>query len=118
MINGTALPNEKAQRKSPNSSPDVPNSKRAKVDLVEGTSSPSGEMDKAFKDLADTAKALKAQGEQRKAYLRRIEDLAVDPARVIKNPDAVMTSAYSQSLRDNANLLVMTKDARSLKPAD
>jgi hypothetical protein len=37
---------------------------------------------------------------------------------VVKNPDAVMTSAYSQSLRDNANLLVMTKDARSLKPAD
>jgi hypothetical protein len=31
--------------------------------------------------------------------------------------DGVMTSAYSQSLRDNANLLVMTKDARSMKPA-
>jgi hypothetical protein len=29
----------------------------------------------------------------------------------------VMTSAYSQSLRDNANLLVMTKDARSIKPS-
>jgi hypothetical protein len=121
VINGTALPNEKAQKKSPDSSPDFPNPKRAKIDLAEGTSSPSGEMDKAFKDLAETAKALKAlkaQGEQRKAYLRRIEDLSVDPVRVVKNTDAVMTSAYSQSLRDNANLLVMTKDARSLKPAD
>ncbi len=70
VINGTALPNEKTQRKSPDSSPDVPNPKRAKVDLVEGASSPLGEMDKAFKDLADKAKVLKAQGEQRKADRR------------------------------------------------
>jgi hypothetical protein len=118
VINGTALPNEKAQRKSPDSSPDVPNPKRAKVDLVEGALSSSGEMDKAFKDLADKVKDRKAQGEQRKEHLRRSENLAVDPVRVVKNPDAVMTSAYSQSLRDNANLLVMTKDARSVKPVD
>jgi hypothetical protein len=31
--------------------------------------------------------------------------------------DDAMTSAYSQSLRDNANLLVMTKDARSIRPS-
>jgi hypothetical protein len=75
-------------------------------------------MDKAFKDFADKSKVFKAQGEQRKAYLRRLEDLAIDPVRVDKGSDNVMTSAYTQSLRDNANLLVMTKDARSLKPAD
>jgi hypothetical protein len=138
VINGTALPNEMMQRTSPDSSPEVPNPKRARVDLVEDTSSPSGEMDKAFKNLADKTKSLKAQDEQRRAYLRRIEDLTVDPVRVAKAPDRgeelrerarsymedgwdkkednVMTSAYSQSLRDNANLLVMTKDERSLKP--
>jgi hypothetical protein len=49
---------------------------------------------------------------------RQIEDLTVDPGRVVKSSGDVMTSAYSQSLRDNANILVMTKDARSLKPAD
>jgi hypothetical protein len=118
VINGTALPNEKAQRKSPDSSPDVPNPKRAKVDAVEGALVSSGGVDKAFKDLADKAKVHKAQDEQRNAHFRRTEDLTGEPVRVVKNPDAVMTSAYSQSLRDNANLLVMTKDARSLRPAD
>ena len=117
VINGTALLNEKAQRKSPDSSPDVPNPKRAKVELVEATSLP-GEMDKAFKDLANAAKVLKDQGEQKRAYLKRLEDLTIPPVRAVNNPDAVMTSAYSQNLRDNANLLVMTKDARSLRPAD
>ncbi len=43
VINGTALPNEKVQRMSPDSSPEVPNPKRARVDLVEDTSSPSRE---------------------------------------------------------------------------
>jgi hypothetical protein len=125
VINGTALPKETTQRNTPDSSPDVPpNPKRARVDLIEHTSPPLAQMDKAFNELADKAKALKAQDDQRKAYLRRIEDLTVDSARVVKIPDRVdkmeddvMTSAYSQSLRDNANLLVMTKDARSLKSA-
>ncbi len=140
VINGTALPKEKAPRMSPDSSPEVPNPKRAKVDVMNVASPPFKQMDKAFNELADKTKALKAQTEQKKAYIKRIEDISVDPARVVKNSDRgddlkerarrymeddretktddVMTSAYSQSLRDNANLLVMTKDARSLKPAD
>ncbi len=140
VINGTAVPIEKVPRMSPGSSPEVPNPKRAKVDVVDVSSPPLKQMDKAFNELADKTKALKAQSEQKNAYIKRLENLSVDPARVVKNLDRgddikervrryveddwntktedVMTSAYSQSLRDNANLLVMTKDARSLKPAD
>jgi hypothetical protein len=118
VINGTALPNEKAQRKSPDSSPDFPKPKRAKVDADEDASSSTGEMNKAFKELADKVRDSQALSKQRKDYFKRLEELTIDPTSVVKSPDAVMTSAYTESPRDNANLLAMTKDARSLKPED
>jgi hypothetical protein len=83
VINGTAFPKETTQRKSPDSSPEVPKPKRAKVDLVEDTSLPFNQMN----ELEDKTKALKAQSEQKRAYIRRIEDLSGDPVTVAKNPD-------------------------------
>jgi hypothetical protein len=78
----------------------------------------------------------KAHTAKLREYNRSVEDTNVEPmkannisdrgkslierARVLMEDetktDDVMTSAYSQSLRDNANLLVMTKDARSIRP--
>jgi hypothetical protein len=134
-MNGTALPKETMMRKSPDSSPEVPNPKRARVDLIEDTS------DNVVNTLSDKTKSLKAQTAQMKAYNSRVEDISVEPVKAVTHDnrrdcgkdiiervrrfmeegwgtkvDNVMTSAYSQSLRDNANLLVMTKDVRSIKP--
>ncbi len=134
VVNGTAVPKETMLRKSPDSSPEVPNPKRARVDLIEDTSPPLNQMDKATNKLADKTKALKAQFEQKRAYIKRIEDISVDPVRAAKTPDRGeelkervrrymeddwnskaddgITSAYLQSRRDNANMFVATKDAR------
>jgi hypothetical protein len=48
VINGTALPKEMMLRKSPDSCPEVPNPKRARVDLIEDTSPALNQMNKAL----------------------------------------------------------------------
>ncbi len=90
--------------------------------------------------MSEKSKSIKEQTVRTRAFNKKVEDISVEPARVNKcshrgeelkerarrvlgddwneKADDVMTSAYSQSLRDNANLLVMKKDARSIKPAE
>jgi hypothetical protein len=132
VINGSALPKEMT-RKSPDSSPEVPNPKRARVGLIEDAVAPLAPLDSALKRLAEKTEKTKSQSAEIRAYNKRvIEDINVEPAKAITHEerrlrgqnlierarvlmedetkiDDVVTSAYSQSLRDNANLLVMTK---------
>jgi hypothetical protein len=130
VINGSALPKEMTKRKSTDSSPEVPNPKRAKVDVIEIPAQSLRRLDAALKSLS-------GQRVQMRDYNKRVENLSAEPvkakttsdrgknlierARVLvedeTKTDDVMTSAYSQSLRDNAKLLVMTKDARSIRPS-
>jgi hypothetical protein len=172
VINGTVLPKEKGLRMSPDSSPEVPNPQRAKIDVIDVASPPLSQMGRVVDKLSEKSKSIKEQTVRRRAFNKKVEDVCTvranktldrgdelrartmrilggdwDPKKIIgaepvrasktldrgeelkeyarrslgddwnKEADDVMTSAYSQSLRDNANLLVVTKDARSIKPS-
>ncbi len=137
VMNGTALPKEKMLTESPDSSPEVPNPKRARADVIDVSAPPLSQLGSVLDKLSETSKLIKEQTVRTRAFNKKIEDICVEPVRVDKTldrgkeiiergrrfmeegwetkADNVMTSAYSQSLRDNANLLVITKDARSIK---
>jgi hypothetical protein len=106
VINGSALPKEVVTRKSPDSTPEVPKQKgQGVVDVVEDTAQPITQVDNAINNLLAKTKAYSGR---LKEYTRSIKEVSVE---------SVLTSAYSQSLRDNSNLLTINKDERSIRPS-
>jgi hypothetical protein len=87
VINGTALLKETMMRKSPDSSPEVPNPKKARVDLIEDTSPPLSQLDNSVNRLSDKTKSLKAQTAQMKAYNWMVEDISVEPVKVVTHEE-------------------------------
>jgi hypothetical protein len=87
VMNGTALPKETTMRKSPESSPEVPNPKRAKVDVIDDAAPQLSQLGSVLNKLSEKSKAIKEQTIRTRAFNRKVEDICVEPVRVNKNLD-------------------------------
>jgi hypothetical protein len=115
VMNGSTLPKEMI-RKIPDSSPEVPKPKRARVDVVDITEmQAAADRERALTEAVTFLKSsddfLDDMLEKSRERTRVLREKVKQEEEATKAA-SVMTSAYSQLLRDtNANLLVMmTKD--------
>jgi hypothetical protein len=101
VMNGTALPKETMMMKSPDSSPEVPNPKMARVDLIEDTAPPLTQLDKALNRLSEKTKSLTAQTAQIRAYNKRVEDISIEPVKAVTHEDRRLRG---QNLKERARV--------------
>jgi hypothetical protein len=87
VINGTALPKEKVLRMSPDSSPEVPNPKRAKVNMIDVASPPLSQMSRVVDKLSEKSKSIKEQTVRTRAFNKKVEDVCTELVRANKTLD-------------------------------